>query len=202
MIGSLVKNWWAIGVVGGLAMILGLMAFATPLRTLASLVIAFGAYALVSGIFHVAAGVTGDVSTLGPSRAWIITTGVLSILAGLATFFWPGLTAVALYTIIGAWAVVAGVTQVMAAIALREQLQHTWLVALGGVAMAVFGLYLFVSPAGVLALAYALGAFAITYGVVMIAAAIQLKRVHDHVEVTLTRAERPAEVREETWTRR
>ncbi|MFN3431801.1 MAG: HdeD family acid-resistance protein, partial [Candidatus Sericytochromatia bacterium] len=164
MIGSLVRNWWAMGVVGGLALILGMMAFATPLRTLASLVMAFGIYALASGIFHVAAGVTGEVDSLGPSRPWIIATGVLSILAGLATFFWPGLTAVALYTLIGAWAVVAGLTQVMAAIALRQQLQHTWLVALGGVAMAVFGIYLFASPAGVLALAYALGAFAITYG--------------------------------------
>jgi uncharacterized membrane protein HdeD (DUF308 family) len=202
MIGALIKNWWAVGIVGGLALILGVMAFATPLSTLASMVLAFGAYALVSGIFHVAAGVTGETAEMGSSRAWIITTGVISIVAGLVTFFWPGLTAVALYTVIAVWAVLAGVAQVVAAIALRKQLQHTWLVALGGIAMAVFGVYLFASPGGILALAYALGTFAIAYGAMMVVAAIQLKQVHDRVEVTLTRAERPAEVHEETWTPR
>ena len=202
MTGALIKNWWAVGIVGGLALILGAMAFATPFRTLAAMVMAFGVYSLASGIFHVAAGVTGETGELGSSRGWIITTGVLSILAGLVTFFWPGLTAVALYTVIGVWAVLAGATQVGAAIAMRKQLQHTWLVALGGVAMAVFGLYLFASPGGILALAYALGTFAIAYGAMMVVAAIQLKQVHDRVEVTLTRTGRPAEVAEETWTRR
>ena len=169
MIGSLVKNWWAIGVVGGLAMILGLMAFGAPLRTLASLVIAFGAYALVSGIFHVAAGVTGDISILGPSRAWIITTGVLSILAGLATFFWPGLTALVLLYVIAAWAIFTGILEIMTAISLRREVDNEWMMILGGALSVLFGLILaFLPGVGLLSLTWLIGIYALIFGVAFI----------------------------------
>ncbi|MFP5501465.1 MAG: HdeD family acid-resistance protein [Candidatus Sericytochromatia bacterium] len=199
---SLIRNWWAVGVVGALAIVLGLAAFFMPLATLASLVVAFGAYALASGVFQVLAGATGEAPSFGSSRAWIVTTGVLSIIAGLITLFSPGITAAALYTVIAVWAILGGLTQVAAAVAHRHQLKHTWLVALGGVAMAVFGVYLLLAPAGVLALAYAIGAYAVTYGVLMLVASFQLKRAHDYVEVTLTREGRSAALREEERTRR
>ena len=199
---ALIRNWWAVGAVGALAIVLGLTAYLMPLATLAVLVVAFGAYALASGVLHVLAGATGEAAGFGSSRAWIVTTGVLSIIAGLITLFSPGITAAALYTVIAVWAILAGLTQLTAAVAHRHQLKHTWLVALGGVAMAIFGVYLLAAPAGVLALAYALGAYAVTYGVLMVVASIQLKRAHDYVEVTLTREGRPAALRNEERTRR
>lgn len=196
MILSLIRNWWAIGIVGALAVIVGLMAFAMPIATLASLVLVFGSYALVSGIFQVVAGATGETEGLAGSRTWIIVAGALSIAAGLITLFWPGLTAVTLYTLVAAWAIVAGIAQAVSAIAHRKTLEHTWLVALGGGLMVIFGVYLLATPAGVLALAYAFGTFALAYGVSMLVASYQLKRAHDRVEVFMTRERHPAELRE------
>lgn len=201
MMNSLIRNWWAVGLVGALAVIVGLLAFFMPITTLASLVLAFGIYALASGVVHIIAGATGEGITMRSSRAWVIATGVLSVIAGLITLFYPGITAVTLYTVVAVWAILAGITQVASAIAYRDVLQHTWLVGLGGVVMAIFGGYLLTRPTGVLALAFAFGTYAMIYGISMIAASFQLKRAHDHVEVTLTRDEAPVGLREEEFTR-
>lgn len=187
MVIGLIRNWWAVGIVGALSILLGLAAFFWPITTLASLVMAFGAFALVTGIIEVVAGISGEGAVARASRGWLILWGAISIIAGLVTMFWPGVTAVALYTLVAIWAIAGGIAQTVAAIVHREHLEHTWLVALGGVAMAAFGFYLLAQPAGgVLALAVAIGTFAIAYGVAMLASAAMLKRVHDRVEVTLT----------------
>ena len=126
---------------------------------------------------------------------------MLGLIAGGVTLFWPGISAVALYAVIAAWAVLAGITQVAAAIALRDYVSDTWLVALGGAVMIAFGAYLFARPSGgVLALAFAFGLYAVTYGVAMIAGSVMLKRVKDTVDVTIGRVEQP--VRGEELTRR
>ena len=78
------------------------------------LVLLWGAYALVDGIFEVVAGVRAKYGSL-------ILLGVLGIAAGVVTFLWPGVTAVTLLYIIAFWAIVAGVLQIAAAIRLRKE---------------------------------------------------------------------------------
>ena len=202
MLISLVRNWWAVGLVGALAIFFGVMAFVMPGITLATLVVAFGIYALAAGACLVAAGATGEPIGMATSRGWIVAAGVLSIVTGLVTLAWPGITAVTLYAVIATWAIMAGLAQLVAAIVHRHEREHTWLVALGGLAMAAFGVYMALTPAGALALAYALGAYALTYGALMLVASIPLKQAKDAVRVTVTRIDEAAAVREEELTRR
>ncbi len=49
----LVRNWWALALRGLIAIIFGLLAIFSPGTTLAALVVLFGAYALVDGIFAI-----------------------------------------------------------------------------------------------------------------------------------------------------
>jgi uncharacterized membrane protein HdeD (DUF308 family) len=189
MVHTLVKNWWAVALVGVLAVILGIYSFASPGMTLAAMVGAFGAFALFSGIVQLVAGLRKDTAAHddAPSRTWLIVAGAVGILAGLVTFFYPGTTLITLYTVIAVWAIVSGLAQVAMAIVHRHELSHTWLVALGGVASVVLGGYLLARPViGMVALAYAIGIYAIIHGVAMIAASIPLKRLHD-TEVTIGR---------------
>ena len=213
MVHSLVKNWWAVAIVGVLAVALGIYSFAIPGLTLAAMVVAFGAYALATGVVQLVAGISGTRRTFavpevahlpGPdarrpqmvgmepsSRAWLIVAGIVGVAAGLVTFLYPGLTLVTLYTVIAVWAIVSGIAQMAAALTTvmtrREDASHTGLVALGGLASIILGAWLFARPlAGMAALAFTIGVFAVVYGVTLILGSIQLKRIHD-TEVTIGR---------------
>ncbi|MQA96791.1 MAG: hypothetical protein GEV11_19905 [Streptosporangiales bacterium] len=106
MFGMLSRNWWAIALRGAIAIIFGVLALFWPGITVAVLVLLFGAYALVDGVFALISAFSGKNNA--ESRGLMALLGVLGILFGIATFVWPGITALALVFLIGAWAVVTG----------------------------------------------------------------------------------------------
>jgi uncharacterized membrane protein HdeD (DUF308 family) len=52
---TLVRNWWALALRGIVAVLFGLLTFLLPGITLVTLVLLFGAYTLMDGIFNVMA---------------------------------------------------------------------------------------------------------------------------------------------------
>ena len=168
----LAAHWWVLLLRGVCAILFGFMAFAWPVMTIAVLVLIWGAYALVDGIFEVVAGVRAKWGSL-------ILLGVLGIAAGLVTFFWPAITAITLLWIIAFWAIVAGVLQISAAIRLRKQVQGEWLWILSGACMVILGVLLIAHPgAGALSVITLIGAFAVAWGVLLVSLALRLKAHH------------------------
>jgi uncharacterized membrane protein HdeD (DUF308 family) len=162
----LARNWWAIVLRGVAGIIFGILAFVMPVATLAALVLLFGAYALVDGVFNIIAAITGR--TGGQPWWMLILAGVVGIAAGLVAFFMPGITAVALTYVIAAWAVVIGVLEVVAAIRLRKVIANEWWLGLSGALSIVFGVLLMLAPAvGALALVLWIGAWAFIYGIAL-----------------------------------
>src|SRR5580693_6245999 len=102
----LAGNWWALALRGLLAVLFGITAFVMPGLTLAALVLLYGAYALVDGVFAVVASLAGR--TFGTPWWAMLIRGLLGIAIGIVTFVWPGITELALLYIIAAWAVVTG----------------------------------------------------------------------------------------------
>ena len=87
--------------------------------------------------------------------------GIVGIAAGVVTFMWPGVTALALVILIGAWAIVTGVFEIAAAIRLRTEITGEWLLALSGLVSIAFGVLVFAFPgAGAVGIAWVLGAYA------------------------------------------
>src|SRR5438477_2123797 len=166
----LARNWGAIAVRGVAAILFGLLTFLVPGLTLTALVLLFGAYALVDGIFSVVAAVRRRA---GDPPWWaLLLEGVVGIAAGIVTFLLPGLTAVTLVYVIAAWAVVTGVLEIVAAVRLRRQITGEWRLVLSGVLSIVFGGLLMVVPAaGALAMTLLLGAYAIVFGALLLALA-------------------------------
>ena len=84
--------------------------------------------------------------------------GVLGVVAGLVTFFWPGMTALVLLYVIAAWAIFTGVLELVMAVALRREIENEWLLGLGGLVSVLFGVLLAVLPAaGLLSLVWLIG---------------------------------------------
>ncbi len=171
---TLARNWWALALRGLLAVLFGLGALIWPGITLFVLVLLFGAYALVDGIFSLVAAVRGGQSN---ERWWmLVLEGIAGIGAGLITFFWPGISALALLYLIAAWAVITGILEIAAAIRLRKEIEGEWLLALGGVASVIFGVLLFIWPgSGALAVTWMIGIYALIFGVMLITLGFRLR---------------------------
>ena len=174
LIANLAGKWWALLLRGVLAVLFGLVALFLPGLTLWALVLLFGAYALVDGIFAIVSAVRAAERHM---RWWpLLVEGVAGIVIGVLTFVWPGLTALALLYFIASWAIVTGVFEILAAIRLRREIRGEWLLALTGVLSVVFGLLLFIFPgAGALTVVWLIGVYALVFGVVLVGLALRLR---------------------------
>src|SRR5947209_5132844 len=171
----LARNWWALFLRGLFAVLFGILAFSWPGLTLAVLVLLFGAYALVDGIFAVIAALKAPQ---GSKRWWVLLVeGIVGVIVGALTLFWPGLTALALLYFIAAWAIITGVLEIVAAIRLRNVIRNEWLLVLGGAVSILFGLLLVIMPvAGALAVVWMIGVYACLFGALLVALSFRLRK--------------------------
>ncbi|MER7207584.1 MULTISPECIES: HdeD family acid-resistance protein [Streptosporangium] len=170
---ELARTWWVYLVRGVCAILFGVLALIWPAITVLALVVVFGAYAIVDGVFALFGA--GRGAGLG-SRGWMIFYGVVSILTGVAVFVWPGITALVLLFFIAAWAVVTGVLEIVAGIRLRGTAANEWMFVISGALSVLFGVLLFIRPApGALALVWLIGIMAILYGIALVALSFRIK---------------------------
>ncbi|MET0212431.1 MAG: HdeD family acid-resistance protein [Vicinamibacterales bacterium] len=167
------RNWWTLALRGLLAVLFGILTFVWPGITLLSLVFLFGAYAITDGILAIAAGVRGREQ----NRWWLLLIhGIFGVIAGVLTFVWPGITALLLLGLIAGWALFTGVMEIVAAIQMRKHIRGEWLLALSGAMSVLFGVLLLLNPAaGALAVVWIIGAYAIFFGVLLLALGFKLR---------------------------
>jgi uncharacterized membrane protein HdeD (DUF308 family) len=180
MLAEMSRTWWVFLIRGIAAILFGIAAFLWPGLTIAVLVLLFGAYALVDGIFAIIAGISARKEV---ERWWMmIIVGVAGIATGVLTFLWPGITALVLLYIIAAWAIVTGIFQIAAAIRLRREIEGEWWLILGGIASVIFGVLLVIMPgAGALASVWIIGIYAVFFGILMIVLAFRLRGLRNTV---------------------
>lgn len=175
---NLAKNWWAVGLRGLFAIIFGVIALLLPGLTLASLVLLFAAYMMVDGIFAIIAAVRAARS--GERWGLLVLEGIVDFAAGAIALFWPLVTVVAFVYLLGAWAIISGV--LLWAAAFRLIIAHgRWWMALGGVVSVAWGVLLLTLPlTGAIVLTWWLGAYALVFGVALLALAFRLRKLrHD-----------------------
>jgi uncharacterized membrane protein HdeD (DUF308 family) len=179
MLETLTRDWWAIALRGLAAVLFGLMALIWPGITLFALVLIFGVYAVVDGAFTLIAALDRRHRGRpdGGSRGWLIAEGIAGIIIGVLAAVWPGITALTVLWMIAAWAVATGVLEIVAAVLLRHELRHEWLLAVNGALSVLFGVLLAVWPAaGALTLVVLIGIAAIVFGVTLLTLGFRLRQ--------------------------
>ena len=89
----------------------GIVAVGYPGLTAGVLVIVIGLWAIISGTAELAAAWNGRVSGSG----WLTVGGLLSIAAGVLLLIWPGIGAVSIAVVFGAFLAAYGLTMLAAA---------------------------------------------------------------------------------------
>jgi uncharacterized membrane protein HdeD (DUF308 family) len=152
----------------------GIGALLFPPAAIAVLVLLFGAYAFVDGIFNVVAAIRAPRE--GGRWGWLLFSGLIGIAAGLLTFFFPRITALTLVVVVAFWSVVTGVAEIVAAIRLRRHIRHEWLWILSGLLSVAFGVLIFLLPvAGAVVLAIWIGAYMLVFGALLIGFGFRLR---------------------------
>src|SRR5215813_8065135 len=106
MLDALKSSWRLLVLRGVVAVLFGAMAFVWPGITLTTLIILFAVFALLDGVFALITGMEAPKGT--PGRGSLVLRGLIGIAAGVIAFSYPGITAVSLLYLIGAWAIFSG----------------------------------------------------------------------------------------------
>src|SRR5213596_3928256 len=163
LIETLKRHWWVPVIRGIAAIVFGVIAFVYPGLTVAVLVLLFGAWVLIDGIFRV----IGAIGHRASDKEWgfDLIIGIVGIIIGFLTFHAPQITALALIIYIAAWALMIGAAEIAFAIKLRREIKGEWFLILMGLASIIFAVMLLWNPApGALALVWLIGSYAIVFG--------------------------------------
>jgi len=179
MLHAMAKGWWLVLLRGIAAIVFGVLAFVWPGLTLLTLVLFYGAYALIDGVVALISAFSGGAKPV--PTWWLILVGLFGIAAGLVTFLWPGITALVLIIFIGVWSIAHGIFEIVGAIKLRKEIDNEWWLILAGALSVLFGIVVLALPgAGALALIWVIGAYAIVFGVLLVGLSLRLRK-HRHV---------------------
>ena len=191
MLERMTRNWWAFGLQGLATIAFGVLTLIWPGIGLGVMIALFGAFALVTGVMHIVASF--DAARQRLHWGSLLAVGILDIAAGLVTWFWPGLTALALLYMVVAWALVTGVLYVVASLEFHAEVAHSWLLTLSGLlSLALAGVLAFDPRGGILSLVLVVGIYAIASGISELVFALRLHQFRQAVGLTTPRLARSA----------
>ena len=168
------KSAWQIAVSGIVAIIFGLIALFMPGLTLATIILLFGAFAIVFGLVQF----FGAIANRKEKKAWPgLLGGLVSIIIGIVVFSWVGLTALFLLYLIAFWAIFAGLMDIIFSFQVEGDYNNWGLILLRGLVSIIFGIVALVYPgATALVLIWLIGIWAVIMGIMLIVLSIMVKK--------------------------
>jgi uncharacterized membrane protein HdeD (DUF308 family) len=173
---GLAKKIWIFAIIRGvLGILFGLIALFAPIATALVLAIVIGVYAIVDGIFDIIEAIRHRGSS---SMVFRIVLGAISILFGIVVLVWPGMSLGILVILVGIWAVVIGILQIVSSVGHRAIPNSGWVWGIIGGALAIlFGLLVIIWPGtGLVSIIWIIGIWAIVWGIVFIVLGAQLRK--------------------------
>jgi len=192
---SVSSGWWVL-LLGGIVSIVagGIILFVDwSLNDLATFL---GVLFIVRGVLNMV-GLPLD----GSRRGWAVALGLIEVGVGIAVVVWPDPTLLVIAAFVGWWVLFGGVLTVVGSISARQVLPYWGLFLALGILEAVVGVWLLYRPGlTLLATVFAIGLWAILYGIVLTTASIELKNLPGRLDelerqATTTSITQPRSVR-------
>ncbi|KHL12510.1 uncharacterized membrane protein HdeD (DUF308 family) [Mumia flava] len=173
--------WWVVLLRAIIAIAFGIVALVWPDKTAQVIIVLFGIWALLDGIFALAGIFTGR----GRAWGWLLLEGALGIAAGLIAFRAPEAVALALVLVVAFWSAMIGVLEISGAVRIREVPGSGWgwLLA-SGIFSILFAVLLFVWPdLGFTTLIVLIGIYALLMGAVWLITAIYVRKAAKELDL-------------------
>jgi uncharacterized membrane protein HdeD (DUF308 family) len=184
MFTQLFRDGWLIAARGALAIVFGILALFWPEPAELVLVLLFGVFSIVDGIFAIAVG----TASRGYFERWwaLLLEGITGIVIGVLIFYWPDVTALVLLYFIAARAVATGFFEILLAIEFRQVFPGELTMIIGSLLSVLLGIWLFVFPAEATAsLVWLIGIYAIIAGLIELIFAFRLWSLLREFETTV-----------------
>ncbi|MFF0815284.1 HdeD family acid-resistance protein [Rhodococcus sp. NPDC003318] len=166
--------WWVLLVRGILAIAFGIVALVWPHVTVQVLIVVVGVFWIVDGLVSAVRAI--QARKVVTSWVWWLAGALVSVIAGVVLFVWPDLTALAFAYVMGFWAILVGILEIIGAFQVMAN-GGQWIgVMVAGVLSLLFGLFLVIWPgSGITGLMWLVGIFALLFGVFFVVGAFQVR---------------------------
>jgi len=155
--------WWSILTKGIIAIVFGVIAVIWPGITLLTLVIIFGAFFLIDGIFTII--ISTKHHKIQKQWKWSLAAGIAGLVLGIIVLSMPIVTEIVLIYVVAAWAIIMGVLGTINAARMRKQVNMGWPLTSGIIGIA-FGTVILITPfLAALVGTEVIGFFAIFWGI-------------------------------------
>src|SRR4249919_3692544 len=177
LVRSVSSGWWVLLLSGIVSIVAGGVILLVD-WSLNDLALFLGVLFIVRGVFNMV-----SLPLDGSTRSWAVALGLLEVGVGIAVVVWPDPTLLVIAAFIGWWVLFSGVMTVAGSISARRILPYWGLFLALGIVEAVVGVWLLYRPGlTLLAMVFAIGLWAILYGIVLTAASIELKNLPDRLD--------------------
>jgi uncharacterized membrane protein HdeD (DUF308 family) len=180
---------------GVVAIAFGVLILAFPNISLSTLVYLVAAFAAVDGVVSLVLAFSPMPTS---ARVWLVVNAIAGIGVGVITVLQPNITELALLYVVGAWAIILGAIQIVAAFSGPLDGSVRILTFVYGIVSIAFGVIIFVRPGtGALGLLALIAAYAIATGVALIGVAWELrssaKEVREAVDSAMSQRQSPGQ---------
>jgi len=177
LVRSVSSGWWVLLLSGIVSIVAGGIILLVD-WSLNDLALFLGVLFIVRGVFNMM-----SLPLDGSMRGWAVALGLLEVGVGIAVIVWPDPTLLVIAAFIGWWVLFSGVMTVVGSISARQILPYWGLFLALGILEAVVGVWLLYRPGlTLLATVFAIGLWAILYGIVLTAVSIELKNRPDRLD--------------------
>jgi uncharacterized membrane protein HdeD (DUF308 family) len=158
---------------GVLAVAFGIVLLVWPDPTVHAIVLTFGVLAILDGLHELWTAAAAPRAVRWPS----VLLGATGVGFGLAVLAWPDITAEVLLALIGLWAIVKGVVEIVVAARLRATGEARVQLGVCGLLATAFGVFVLADPgAGAVAVRGLIAGLALVTGAGFITAGVGLAR--------------------------
>ncbi len=171
------RVWWLLLIVGIVWVLFGMFILSYRVGSLLALAVLAGITFIMGGIAELL------TASRAPSWRWLhVLSGLLSIVAGIVAFIWPGMTLFVLAVVLSWYLVIMGVVHVVAALA-GPKGDWWWMVLLLGIAEFALGIWAASYPGrSLLVFVNLVGIYALIHGFTEIFGAFALRGLGKEIE--------------------